>query len=121
MLLALLLATVLVLASCSAGGGIAKTPPPTPEPVAEKAPEPVEQPGGETRVEMVNIMIHLDPTLLLHIRRLSGKLLRAHKNQAPTFDDKQSYIIDVDSAEIAIGMASMTHMMNAYVFGDADA
>jgi hypothetical protein len=70
---------------------------------------------------MVNIMIHLDPTLLLHIRRLSGKLLRAHKNQAPTFDDKQSYIIDVDSAEIAIGMASMTHMMNAYVFGDADA
>ena len=121
MLLALLLSTVLVLASCNSGGGWPKTPPQLREPVAEKAPEPAEQPGGETRVEMVNVMIHLDPALLLHIRRLSGKLLRAHKNQAPTFDDKLSYIIAVDAAEIAIGMASMTHMMNTYVFGDSDA
>ena len=70
---------------------------------------------------MVNVMIHLDPSLTLHIRRLSGKLLRAQKNQVPTFDDKLSYIIAADSAEIAIGMPSMTHMMNTYVFGDADA
>jgi len=92
-----------------------------PEPAAAKAPEPAEQPVGETRVEMVNVMIHLDPALALHVRRLTGTLLRSHKNQPPTFDDKLSYIIAVDAAEIAIGMASMTHLMNTYVFGDSDA
>jgi hypothetical protein len=121
MLLAIVLTTALVLASCSSGGGKSKTPPQLSEPVAEKAPEPAEQPGVETRVEMVNVIIHLDPKLALHIRRLSGKLLHTQKNQRPTFDDKLSYVIAADSAEIAIGMASMTHMMNTYVFGDSDA
>ena len=121
MRLALLFAIALLLASCNSGGGVSKTPPQSTEPTAANAPEAAEPAGGETRVEMVNVRIHLDPSLTVHIRRLSGKLLRAHKNQAPTFDDKLSYIIAVDSAEIAMGMPSMSHMMNTYVFGEPDA
>ena len=95
--------------------------PELPQPVTTQVPEAAEPAGGETRVEMVNVIIHLDAAMTLQIRRLSGKLLRANKSQTPSFDDNRSYIIDVDSAEIAVGMPSMTHMMNTYVFGDPDA
>ena len=70
---------------------------------------------------MVNVNIRLDPKLTLHIRQLTGNFLSTRKGQPPTFDDKLSYIIAIDSAEVGVSMASMTHAMNTYVFGDADA
>jgi hypothetical protein len=123
MRLALSFAALLLLASCSPENSKSKSIVESPE-AAVAAPAPVEPAGresAETRVEMVNVRIHLDPSLVVHIRRLSGKLARAQKNQAPSFDDKLSYIIAVDAAEIAIDTASMTHMMNTYVFGEPDA
>src|SRR5207237_213280 len=120
--LTLSFAALLLLASCGSEGNKSKAIVPPIEPAASAAPvEPAEPASAETRVEMVNVNIRLDPSLLLHIRRLSGKLARAQKNQPPSFDDKLSYIIAVDSAEIAIDTASMTHMMNTYVFGESDA
>lgn len=80
--------------------------------------EPVE---AETQVEMVDVNIHLDPELILHIRHLAGKFLPTKKGQPPTFDDKLSYIVAIDSGEIGVSMASMTHAMNTYVFGEPDA
>ena len=70
---------------------------------------------------MVNVNIHLDPELILHIRYLAGKFLPTRKGQAPSFDDKWSYVVAIDSAEIGVSMASMTHAMNTYVFGEPDA
>jgi hypothetical protein len=119
MRLVALFTTALLLASCSSGGG--KTSPQSPEQAAARQPEPAEPAGAETRVEMANVNIRLDPALTLHVRRLSGKLLRTQKGHPPTFDDKLSYTIAVDSAEIAIGMPSLAHLMNTYVFGEPDA
>jgi hypothetical protein len=76
---------------------------------------------AETRVEMVNVNIHLDPKLILHIRRLEGRLLPTRKGRPPTFDDKLSYIVAIDSGEVGVSMAGMSHAMNTYVFGDSDA
>ncbi len=70
---------------------------------------------------MINVNIRLDPQMMLQIRHLSGKLVSTDKGKTPSFDDKLSYIIDVDSAEIAVSTASMTHMMNTYVFGEPNA
>lgn len=79
------------------------------------------QPTAETRVEMVNdVHVRLDPKLTVRIRRLSGKFLPT-KKEPPTFDDKRSYVIEIDAAEIAVSMAGMSHAMNTYVFGDSDA
>lgn len=118
--LVFLLISPLLLMSCGSTGNK-----PAPAPIAEatpaQAPEPSEPVATETRVEMANVKIRLDPELILNIRRLSGKLVRANKNVIPNFDDKLSYIIAVDSAEIAISTASMSHMMNTYVFGEPDA
>jgi hypothetical protein len=121
MRLGLLLASAVLLASCSSGTNTSSPPPQSQAQTATTAPPEGNSGGAETRVEMVNVKIRLDPELILHIRRLSGKLLRTQKGQPPAFDDKLSYIIAVDSAEISTDMASMTHLMNAYVFGEPGA
>ena len=70
---------------------------------------------------MVNVNIHLDPQLVLRIHHLTGKFVPTRKGQPPTFDDKLSYVVAIDAAEVAVSMKSMSHAMNTYVFGDADA
>ena len=118
---ALLFAAAVVLVSCNSGTNQSK---PAPQPPAQsvanprKATQPVE---AETQVEMVNVNIHLDPVLVLHIRHLVGKFLPTKKGQPPTFDDKLSYIVAIDSAEVGVSLASMTYAMNTYVFGEPDA
>src|SRR6266850_993784 len=106
MRLALLLTSSLLLLSCNSTSNKPKSPPPVAEETPARTPEPSEPADAETRVEMVNVIIRLDPELPVHIRRLSGKLLRTKKTDPPTFDDKLSYIIAVDSAEIAISTAA---------------
>jgi hypothetical protein len=122
MRLTLALALASLLASC---GFVGRKPAPCPAlPEEQTTVEPAGSaaPGQTaTRVEMVNVNIRLDPELIVRIRRLSGKLVPTAKGKTPTFDDKLSYVIAVDSAEIGVDTASMTHMMNTYVFGEADA
>lgn len=118
---AILLAAAVLLASCSPAGNRSKPPSQPPEETAAKPPEPREPMETETQVEMVNVNIHLDPALILHIRHLAGKFLPARKGQPPAFDDKLSYVVAIDSAEVGVSMASMTHAMNTYVFGEPDA
>ena len=69
----------------------------------------------------MNVNIHLDPVLVLHVRHLVGKFLPTRTGQPPTFDDKLSYIVAIDSAEVGVSLASMTYAMNTYVFGEPDA
>jgi len=116
-----LVAVAILLASCSSGSNKPKSPSQSLERNAAKSEEPHEPVEAETQVEMVNVNIHLDPELVLHIRHLTGKFLATKKGQPPAFDDKLSYIIAVDSGEIGVSMASMTHAMNTYVFGEPDA
>ena len=110
-----------LLVSCSTGNGASK---PAPKQPVEAVSQPVELPDAgatPTQVEMVNVNIHLDDSLIMRIKYLKGQFLPTRKGRPPTFDDKLSYVINIDSAEIAVSMASMTHAMNAYVFNEPDA
>jgi hypothetical protein len=107
-----------LLFGCGCGG--------KPEPVAvreqhDQFVSPPPSSSGVTKVEMVNVRVRLDPELIVHILRLSGTLIPTKNGQAPTFDDKLSYVIAVDSAEVSVSSASMSRLMNTYVFGDSDA
>lgn len=75
----------------------------------------------QTHVEMVNVNIRLDPVLIVRIHYLSGEFLSTRKGQPPAFDDKLSYVIAVDSAEVGVSAASMSHALNTYAFGAPDA
>jgi hypothetical protein len=108
----------LFLGGCSAGRD--KSAPV--EQSQDTAPAPAGAPGNaQTQVEMVNVNIHLDPSLILHIHYLSGQFLPTKKGQPPAFDDKLSYIVAIDSAEVGVSAASMSHALNTYVFGAPDA
>ena len=117
----LLFAAAAALVSCSTSNNQSKPPSQPPAQSEAKPPEIHEPVEAETQVEMVNVNIHLDPVLILNIRHLVGKFLPTRRGQPPTFDDKLSYIVAIDSAEVGVSMASMTYAMNTYVFGEPDA
>lgn len=76
---------------------------------------------GPTRIEMANVDLYLDPDLVLHVRHLEGDFLSTRDGQPPWFDDKLSFLVSIDSAEIAVGTDSMSHALNRYVFDGPDA
>jgi hypothetical protein len=85
------------------------------------APAPVGTSAStRTQVEMVNVNIHLDAALILHVHYLSGQFVPTRKGQPPAFDDKRSYLVAIDSAEVGVSAASMTHALNTYVFNAPD-
>ena len=79
--------------------------------------EPVEHGPAQTQVEMVNVNIRLDPTLVMRIRRLAGQFLPTRKGQPPTFDDNLSYIVSIDSAEPTFFMRPMNQSRLARPLG----
>ena len=87
--------------------------PPTEEP--RPAPVPVVA-GGSVRVEMKNVHMHMTDRVVLMIHNLRGALLRTTKSRPPVFDDKESFVIRIDAGEIAMSTASLTALMNDYVF-----
>jgi len=117
----LLAAVTIVLASCNSGSDKPKPPSPSPQQTAAQPAETQQPMETETRVEMVNVNIHLDNELVLRVRHLTGRFLPTRKGRPPTFDDKLSYIVAIDSGEVGVSMASMTHAMNTYVFGEPGA
>ena len=118
---ATILITGLILASCSSDHPQAKTATAPAEKTASQPQQPQAPAGTATQVEMVNVKIRLDPELILYIRHLKGRFVPTRAGQPPTFDDKLSYVVDIDSAVVGISMASMTHAMNTYIFGEPDA
>ena len=72
--------------------------------------------GGVVRVEMKNVHMHMTDRVVLMIHSLRGALLRTAKSRPPVFDDKESFVIRIDAGEIAMSTASLTALMNDYVF-----
>jgi hypothetical protein len=109
----------LFLGGCSAAKDAAIAPT---QQSQDTAPAAVVAPGNNpTQVEMVNVNIHLDPALVLHVHHLSGQFLPTKKGHPPAFDDKLSYIVAIDSAEVGVSAASMSYALNTYVFNAPDA
>jgi hypothetical protein len=94
-------------------GPSAATGPPTESP--RPAPVPVVA-GGSVRVEMKNVHLHVTDRVVLMIHSLRGALLRTAKSRPPIFDDKESFVMRIDAGEIAMSTASLTALMNDYVF-----
>ena len=68
---------------------------------------------------MRNVMYHFTDTIGVHILELSGKLVP--KGAIPIFDDKQSFILEIDAANISMSTDALTHVLNEYVFAAKDA
>lgn len=65
---------------------------------------------------MRHVDYHVLPAAVLNIDRLRGELLGTRPGKPPVFDEKDSFVMRIDSAEIAISQESLAGLLNDYVF-----
>ena len=100
-----LLATGLVM-YCAPEQPAATSPGPTPELDTSRM----------VHATMRNVNYQVDDDIVMAIRYLIGSLV-PHKDSLPVFDQPGSFSIRVTSAEIALDTASLSQLLNRYVFG----
>ena len=69
---------------------------------------------------MRNVFLHMGYGVDLQIDDLRGRL-ESQTPGPPTFDDIESYRVALDYARVAMSGASLTNLMNQYVFAGGDA
>ena len=65
---------------------------------------------------MENVLFQMDEGILLQVRRLQGQLVPPKGTDRVDFGDPKGMVLEIDSGEIAITPASLTQLMNRYVF-----
>jgi hypothetical protein len=88
------------------------------------SPDLTAKPGAEgqpVQVQMKNVAFHVDEETVLGVSRLRGSLVSTRRGAPPVFDDKNSFVVHVDSAEITLTAENLTRLMNGYVLKDAGA
>ena len=104
--------TLLSLALAGCGGGNADTTHPVPG-----SPHPREPgSGGAVRAEMKGVDLRIDPWTVMEVRWLRGELQPTDKDKPPWFDEPSTFKVKIDAGEIALSPASMSALMNNYVF-----
>jgi hypothetical protein len=68
-----------------------------------------------TQVEMRNVDFVVDPEIVLRIHRLRGTM-RSKTGGPVLFDDKRSFILHMNSAEVGLMGSDLTALLNKYVF-----
>lgn len=72
--------------------------------------------GALTETRFRNVNFHVAPGVVLEIRRLRGQMVSKTRGKPVVFDDKQSFVIRIDSAIVALDTTSLDHLMNEHVF-----
>jgi hypothetical protein len=87
---------------------------------AETNSQPAIEEKAPVKATMQNVDFHLTDQIVAHISNLTGKLSPTQPG-IPTFDDKKSFLLDIDSANISVSAASLTSDLNDFVFVKPDA
>src|SRR6266851_6356908 len=77
--------------------------------------------SAAVRTEMHNVMYHFTDEITVHIRDLLGQLIPDNPEGPVIFDDKDSFTLRIDGAEIAMGTDALSRVLNQRVFGASDA
>ena len=86
--------------------------------VISAAPTPVLQASDDsaTRTEFRNVNFHMTPDVVLDIHYLDGAMRSMADGQPVVFDDKSSFVIDIDTAVVGLTPANLGNLMNGHVF-----
>jgi hypothetical protein len=80
--------------------------------MGSRAAEPVQP----VSVDFQNVNFHLAPDAVLEVRRLQGVMDATSPGAPPSFDNLKSYTLRVDRGEVAMTPASLTAVLNRWVF-----
>ncbi len=79
-----------------------------------------DQPNA-VQVQMRNVLYRITNRVSVHIARLDGELRPTREGTIPSFDDRNSFLIDIRSAEISILPDALAAVLNQHVFAASDA
>jgi hypothetical protein len=71
---------------------------------------------GTVQTQMSNVTFRFSETVAVEIKSLNGVLVPLGKNEFPVFDDKESFNLRINTAEIAIDSTNLANVLNSYVF-----
>jgi hypothetical protein len=77
--------------------------------------------ASNVRAAMKNVNFHLTDRIVVYVSALEGKVVPTQDGKTPVFDDKRSFLFDVDSASIVLSMPALTNDLNDYVFAQPGA
>jgi hypothetical protein len=81
---------------------------------------PQEKPDTAVRAQMHNVKYRYTDKVAVQINSLDGALVPTGNNEFPVLDNKNSFKIRIDTAEIAISPTDLANLMNSYVFVGAN-
>ena len=84
--------------------------------ISESPPPHADTVRATTRVSMRHVDFYVDSAVVLHIRHLDGTM-RSKAGGPIIFDDKNSFIITLDTAEVGMNGDDLTALLNKFVFG----
>jgi len=67
------------------------------------------------QLEMKNVLLHVDDGIVLDVARLRGTMV-GRDEKTPVFDDQRSFVVHLQSADVAMDMVSLQNLMNRHVF-----
>ncbi len=70
---------------------------------------------GPVEAEMRHVLYHVDDRVMLQIGFLRGALVPTG-DEPPWFDDPESFTLAIDTGHVTISVASLTALLNRYVF-----
>lgn len=73
------------------------------------------------QIAMKNVMYHYTDSIAVHAVRLQGYLIPVKAGTIVVFDDRNSFNLVLESAEISISCSALAHVLNENVFSSADA
>ena len=115
--IAVILASPLFFVRCCCPPAVRHAPVTTPSPAAalHLEPPPEIASKGPTDAEMQNVDFRIAEGLVLHIHELHGTM-RDRANGPLDFDDKKSFILRMNDAQVGVDGDTLTTLMNDYVF-----
>jgi hypothetical protein len=72
----------------------------------------VEASRPSVEVDMRNVDLHITPHIDLQVRHLRGRFVAAGARPAPYLDDPGSYLVTVDTGEVAVDLASLNAIVS---------
>jgi hypothetical protein len=76
-----------------------------------------QQSGDESvRVSVHNVKYRFAENVSVQINNLSGAIVPIGQHAVPVFDDKESFKVRIDSAEVAMSLQDLANLLNQFVF-----
>src|SRR4051794_10555698 len=72
-----------------------------------------------TKVYAHNLMLRKGPSFRIYVRWLRGEMARARKAVNPTFDDPESFSLDIKTGVIRANIGDIANYLNSGALGDS--